>query len=95
MDQWALIHHRFVTCFVISLNLNIEKKMISNSSSNAYEYHGIFKFIDELCAINNDHKFLTSVKNINFKELYLTVEHHGNHVSFLDLDIKIEDSFRI
>ena len=69
--------------------------MISNSSSNAYEYHGIFKFIDELCAINNDHKFLTSVKNINFKELYLTVEHHGNHVSFLDLDIKIEDCFRI
>ena len=48
-----------------------------------------------LCAINDDNEFLTSFKNICPKELDLKVEHQGHHASFLDLDIKIEDYFRI
>ena len=37
-------------------------------------------------------EFLTSFKNIYPKELDLKVERQGNHVSFLDLEIKVEDS---
>ena len=40
----------------------------------------------------DDNEFLTSFRNINPKELDLKVERQGNHVSFLDLDIKVEDS---
>ena len=39
-----------------------------------------------------DKEFLTSFKNIYPKELDLKVERQGNHASFLDLDIKVEDS---
>ena len=41
---------------------------------------------------SDDNEFLTSFKNIYPKELDLKVERQGNHVSFLDLDIKVEDS---
>ena len=40
----------------------------------------------------DDNEFLTSFKNIYPKELDLKVECQGNHVSFLDHDIEIEDS---
>ena len=40
----------------------------------------------------DENEFLTSFKNIYPKELDLKVERQGNHVSFLDLDIKVEDS---
>ena len=44
---------------------------------------------------SDDNEFLTSFKNIYPKELDLKVERQGNHASFLDLEIKIEDYFRI
>ena len=40
----------------------------------------------------DDNEFLTSFKNFYPKELNLKVERQGNHVSSLNLDIKIEDS---
>ena len=40
----------------------------------------------------NNNEFLTSFKNICPKELDLKVECQRNHVSFLDFDIKVEDS---
>ena len=40
----------------------------------------------------DDNEFLTSFQNIYPKELDLKVERQGDHVSFLNLDIKIEDS---
>ena len=39
----------------------------------------------------DDNEFLTSFKNIYPTELDLRVKRQGNHVSFLDLDIKVED----
>ena len=39
-----------------------------------------------------DKEFLTSFKNICPKELNLKVQRQRNHVSFLDLDIKVKDS---
>ena len=40
----------------------------------------------------DDSEFLTYFKNMYPKALDLKVERQGNHVSFLDLDIKAEDS---
>ena len=40
----------------------------------------------------DDNEFLISFKTMYPKELNLQVELQGNHVSFLDLDIKVEDS---
>ena len=40
----------------------------------------------------DDNEFLTSFRNISPKELDLKVERQGNHVSFLDFEIKVEDS---
>ena len=40
----------------------------------------------------DDNEFLTSFKNIYSKELDLKVERQENHVSYLDLDMKVEES---
>ena len=71
------------------------KQLISNGLSKAYEYDAVSRFTDDLRAINNDNEFLTSFKNIYPKEVDLKIERQGNHASFLDLDIKMEDCFRI
>ena len=67
------------------------KQAISNGSSKAYKY-GVSRFTDDLCTINDGNYFLTSFKKIHPKELVLKVQHQGNQASFLDLDIKLEDS---
>ena len=74
---------------------NYIKWLISNGPSQEYKYHEVSRFTDALCAINDDNEFLTSFINIYPKVLDLKVEHLGNHASFLDLGIKIEDCFRI
>ena len=40
----------------------------------------------------DENEFLTSFKIMYPKELDLKSEHQGDHVSFLDPDIKVEDS---
>ena len=67
------------------------KQLISKGSSKAYKYHSTARFIDDLCAINDDGEFLANFKNIYPKQLELKVEHHGAHATFLDLDIQIEN----
>ena len=66
------------------------KQLISNGPSEAYKYSWVSRFIDDLYAINDGSEFLKLFKNIYPKELEF--EHQGNHASFSDLDIKIEDS---
>ena len=61
-------------------------------SCDFYKYQVISRFTDAFCAINDSNEFLTLFKNIYPKELKLNVKHQGNHVSFLELDIKIEYS---
>ena len=40
-----------------------------HGSSKAYKYQGFYSLINNLYAINNDHKFLTLFKNIYPEEL--------------------------
>ena len=55
--------------------IKVYKKLISNGSSKAYKYQEVSRVIYDLCAINNDNEFLTSLKNIYSKELGVRVEH--------------------
>ena len=65
-------------------------QLIKKDLVQAKRYHGTFRFIDDLCAINNNNEFFLSYKSIYPSELELKVEHHGSHATFLDLEINIE-----
>ena len=56
-----------------------------------YKCHGTSRFIEDLCAINDNDESSKSFKRIYLRELELKLEHSGTHATFLDLDIKIED----
>ena len=74
---------------------NFEKdyieSLIHNDKRMAGKFHGMYRFIDDLCAINDGNQFDTSNKDIYPPELELKREHHGEHATFLDLDISIKD----
>ena len=65
--------------------------LISSDKVKARHYHSTKRFIDDLCAINDGNEFGRSYRNIYPEELELKVEHHGQHASFLSLDINIVD----
>ena len=67
------------------------KKLIKNNIARAKKFHGTFRFIDDLCALNNGGEFEKSYKEIYPKELDLKLEFSGNHGTFLDLDLKINN----
>ena len=50
----------------------------------------MFRFIDDLNAMNNSGEFEKHVSSIYPKELELKKEHGDKSASFLDLDIKVE-----
>ena len=68
------------------------KLLISSRSNRAYRYHGTSRFIDDLCAINDQGEFLKSHIEIYPPELELKLEHHGTSATFLDLHIEIKDN---
>ena len=65
------------------------KSIGSCRSNRGFKYHGVMRFIDDLCAINDGGDFGNSFLNIYPPELELKVEHEGPHATFLDLDISI------
>ena len=91
--QWVLIQHHFepTSLFLYFFKSKYIKQFISNEPHKACKYLLVSRFIDGFCVITDDKEFLTSFENIYPKELQVSVEHQGNHASFLDLDIKIRD----
>ena len=67
------------------------KNLIKEDRVKAKHFHSTFRFIDDLCTINDGGEFARVFKNIYPDELELKVEHEGNSGSFLQLDIRIED----
>ena len=57
----------------------------------ARRFHGCSRFIDDLLCVNDNREFSNSYKKIYPSDLELKCEHHGQHATFLDLDIKISD----
>ena len=68
------------------------KYLESEGSSRVFKYHGIFRYIDDLCAINDGNEFNLSFRNIYPHEMELNIQHYGTSATFLDLDITILDN---
>ena len=64
--------------------MNLKKKDLHS----ARKFGNTFRFIDDLCAINDGGLFERYHHEIYPPELELKKEHGGERVSFLDLDIK-------
>lgn len=67
------------------------KNLISTGSDLVFKFHSAKRFIDDLCSLNDGGAFGEHFRHIYPIELELKLEHQGNHASFLDLDITIED----
>ena len=65
--------------------------LLAADERKAFTFHAIFRFIVDLCAINDSDEFAISHQNIYPPELELETEHHGSHATFLDLDVSITD----
>ena len=61
------------------------------SLQRARRFFNTFRFIDDLLAIYDHDEFLNNFKDIYPPELELNVEHSGDSVSFLDLNIGKKD----
>ena len=81
--------------------INVKKKSLSTFECSTFYTTTLDKLLIKVFILNecfqalmtfDDNEFLTYFKNIYPKELGIKVERQGNHVSFLDLDIKVEDS---
>ena len=60
--------------------------------TKARKFNNVFRFIDDLCAVNDDGEFEKNIKNIYPEELELKKENAGlDHASFLDLNINISN----
>ena len=66
-------------------------KLIKEDRIKAKHFHSTFRFIDDLCTINDGGEFARVFKDIYPDELELKVEHEGISASFLNLDIRIEE----
>ena len=64
--------------------------LISAGSNRAFKYYATSRFIDDVIAINDGDEFSKSYKNFYPTQLELKLEHHGDHVTFLDLDLTIK-----
>ena len=66
-------------------------QLIRTDVVKAKRYHATYRFIDDLCTLNNNHQFESSHHTIYPPELELKVEHRGTHATFLELDINVID----
>ena len=66
---------------------NLEKSNIQK----ARKFNHTFRFIDDLLTINDNDIFLNNYSSIYPPELELKLEGSGDHVSFLDLDLTLNE----
>ena len=66
---------------------NLKKKDLAK----ARKFGNTFRFIDDLLTINDDNLFLENFKDIYPSELQLNLEGSGTHLSFLDLDLTLQN----
>ena len=77
--------------FLYTYEKQYMETLIESDKVKARHFHSTKRFIDDLCAINDGDEFGKSYKEIYPEELELKIEHHGQHASFLSLDINIVD----
>ena len=67
-------------------------KLIRTDRYKGFKFKNTFRFIDDACTINDSDAFNESYKEIYPPELQLKCEHSGDHATFLELDINIENN---
>ena len=67
------------------------KKLKKKDLNIARKFGNTFRFIDDLMAINDNGEFERNIHDIYPSELELKKEHGGDHVSFLDLDVSLNN----
>ena len=66
------------------------RELRKNDRKSAYKFSYVWRFIDDLSAVNNDNIFENNIPNIYPPELELKKENNGYmNASFLDLEINI------
>ena len=63
--------------------------LIQTDRVRARKLNLIKRFLDDLCAINDDGEFGRIYRDIYPPELELKLEHSGNHATFLNLSITV------
>ena len=76
--------------YLSSYECDFVKDLIKTDIVRATKFHGIFRFIDDLCALNDGEEFQKSYMEIYPPELELKLEHIGTHATFLDLDLTLD-----
>ena len=61
----------------------------------AKKFHGCYRFIDDLCCLNDGKEFAKSFNDIYPRSLNLKCQHSGSHATFLDIEITIVDGIFI
>ena len=83
----------FANFFLYYYESNWMKDLKKKKIGKEFKYGNIFRFIDDLIAINDGNEFCNSFLQIYPKELQLNKENDSdNHATFLDLDITITDN---
>ena len=67
--QWVLIRHHSGSTLSYFLEHKHIKQLISNGPSKACKYHGVSRFINYVCDINDGNEFRRTFKDISPKEL--------------------------
>jgi len=65
--------------------------LMKTNQANARLYKYASRFIDDQCNLNDSSQFKTSCQAIYPRELQVKCEHEGQHATFLELDITIEN----
>ena len=66
-------------------------KLIKEDIARAKKFHGTFRFINDLCALNDGREFQMPYKEIYPKEVVLKLEHSGSHTTFLEIEYPIRN----
>ena len=77
--------------FLYTYESDYVRNLIKTDKAKAAHFHATKRFIDDLCAANDGGAFAQSYKYIYPPELELKLEHTGNHATFLNLEIFIEN----
>lgn len=74
----------------LSFDSKYVQQLISFWGPKAYSHHGTSRFIDDQCRANENAGFLSFRKTYP-TELELEVEHQEKHVTYLEINITMED----
>ena len=88
---WELIPSPFwANLYLYNYEYKYIIALLRTNKLGGRRFHNTFRFIDDLCALNDGCEFGKAFLEKYPTELELNVEHNGSHTTFLDLDIYID-----